>query len=301
MTDATIDDAATFDGLAPRPTEERPGRPGMLSHVAYITRDTAATADFYTRILGMELVNAVLDDAIPSTGEPIPYFHSFFRMEDGSTVAFFEAPELPPLADPPAPGVRHVPAPGHAGRQHRDGRPMARGCRRTASRCSARSTTRSSTASTSTTPTASASRSPRRCRRSGTTTASTRPRQLADWNTVKERAARLGERHGRRAARAGTASGATGGHDRDPEDRQRRRPRRRARPRLGTLAAGQVPRTGGPRSCAGASATSTTWAPPATSSTSTTTRPPRSTAGSTRTSSTRTSAWSRPSGTPRRR
>ena len=40
----------------------------------------------------MELVNAVLDDSIPSTGEPIPYFHSFFRMSDGSTVAFFEAP-----------------------------------------------------------------------------------------------------------------------------------------------------------------------------------------------------------------
>jgi catechol 2,3-dioxygenase-like lactoylglutathione lyase family enzyme len=80
---------------------DRPGIPGMLSHVAYMTRDTAATTDFYARILGMELVNAVLDDAIPSTGEPVPYFHSFFRMADGSTIAFFEAPELPPLADPP--------------------------------------------------------------------------------------------------------------------------------------------------------------------------------------------------------
>jgi glyoxylase I family protein len=79
----------------------RPGKPGMLSHAAYITRDTAATADFYTRLLGMELVNAVLDDAIPSTGDPVPYFHSFFRMADGSTIAFFEAPELPPLEPPP--------------------------------------------------------------------------------------------------------------------------------------------------------------------------------------------------------
>jgi catechol 2,3-dioxygenase-like lactoylglutathione lyase family enzyme len=103
MTDATIDDAATFDGLAPARESDRPGMPAMLSHVAYMTRDTEATADFYTRILGMELVNAVLDDAIPSTGEPIPYFHSFFRMHDGSTVAFFEAPELPPLQDPPHP------------------------------------------------------------------------------------------------------------------------------------------------------------------------------------------------------
>ncbi len=51
----------------------------------------------------MELVNAVLDDSIPSTGEPVPYFHSFFRMADGSTIAFFEAPELPPLEPPPHP------------------------------------------------------------------------------------------------------------------------------------------------------------------------------------------------------
>ena len=103
MTETSIDDpAATFDGL-PAPSADRPGRPRMLSHVAYVTRDTAATTDFYTRILGMELVNAVLDDSIPSTGEPVPYFHSFFRMSDGSTVAFFEAPELPPLEAPPHP------------------------------------------------------------------------------------------------------------------------------------------------------------------------------------------------------
>jgi catechol 2,3-dioxygenase-like lactoylglutathione lyase family enzyme len=68
----------------------------MLSHAAFISADTSATVAFYAGILGMELVAAVLDDKIPSTGEPIPYFHSFFRMGDGSTIAFFEAPELPP-------------------------------------------------------------------------------------------------------------------------------------------------------------------------------------------------------------
>ncbi len=73
-----------------------PGRPNMLSHAAFISADTSATVAFYADILGMELVAAVLDDKIPSTGEPIPYFHSFFRMGDGSTIAFFEAPELPP-------------------------------------------------------------------------------------------------------------------------------------------------------------------------------------------------------------
>ncbi|HEX5587120.1 MAG TPA: VOC family protein [Acidimicrobiia bacterium] len=103
MPDTSIDDmTSSFDGLHTAPMDS-PGKPAMLSHVAYMTRDTAATADFYTRILGMELVNAVLDDSIPSTGEPIPYFHSFFRMADGSTVAFFEAPELPPLGPLPHP------------------------------------------------------------------------------------------------------------------------------------------------------------------------------------------------------
>jgi catechol 2,3-dioxygenase-like lactoylglutathione lyase family enzyme len=81
----------------------RPTRPTMLSHVAYITHDTEATVAFYTDVLGMELVNAILDDRIPSTGDPVPYFHSFFRMADGSTVAFFEAPELPPPAAPTHP------------------------------------------------------------------------------------------------------------------------------------------------------------------------------------------------------
>jgi catechol 2,3-dioxygenase-like lactoylglutathione lyase family enzyme len=96
MTDTSTQDEGTDLGPSLPADTLRPGVPAMLSHVAYVTRDTASTVDFYTRILGMKLVNAVLDDSIPSTGEPVAYFHSFFRMADGSTVAFFEAPELPP-------------------------------------------------------------------------------------------------------------------------------------------------------------------------------------------------------------
>lgn len=77
------DEVGTVDGLD-RAEGQRPGVPAMLSHMAFMTRDTAATADFCTRVLGMELVVAVLDDAIPSTGEPVPYFHSSFRLGDGS-------------------------------------------------------------------------------------------------------------------------------------------------------------------------------------------------------------------------
>jgi len=69
--------------------------PMMLNHAAWVTPDAAATTDFYTRIMGMELASTVLDDSVPSTGDDIPYFHIFFRMGDGSTLAFFEAPGVP--------------------------------------------------------------------------------------------------------------------------------------------------------------------------------------------------------------
>lgn len=69
--------------------------PKMLNHAAWVTHDVAATADFYTRILGMELASTILDDQVPSTGDEFPYFHIFFRMGDGSTLAFFECANLP--------------------------------------------------------------------------------------------------------------------------------------------------------------------------------------------------------------
>lgn len=69
--------------------------PLMLNHAAWVTHDVEATANFYTHIMGMELASTVYDDKIPSTGDSFPYFHIFFKMLDGSTIAFFEAPGLP--------------------------------------------------------------------------------------------------------------------------------------------------------------------------------------------------------------
>lgn len=69
--------------------------PRMLNHYARVTHDVGATADFYTRLLGMELASTIMDDQVPSTGDAFPYFHIFFRMRDGSTMAFFECAELP--------------------------------------------------------------------------------------------------------------------------------------------------------------------------------------------------------------
>ena len=47
--------------------------------------------------MGMSLVGAVIDDRIPSTKDPYTYLHTFFRMEDGACLAFFESPGVPQM------------------------------------------------------------------------------------------------------------------------------------------------------------------------------------------------------------
>src|SRR5690348_13333048 len=93
---ATATPSNTASGKLGAALTPNPGlTPMMLNHAAWVTPNAAATTDFYTRIMGMELASTVFDDSIPSTGEPIPYFHIFFRMGDGSTLAFFESPGVP--------------------------------------------------------------------------------------------------------------------------------------------------------------------------------------------------------------
>jgi len=73
--------------------------PERLSHLAYVTHDVEATVNFYVDIMQMPLCEAVMHDTVPSTGDPWPYIHLFFRMKDGSTIAFFEVTGgLPPRA-----------------------------------------------------------------------------------------------------------------------------------------------------------------------------------------------------------
>ena len=78
--------------------------PQKLHHAASAIQDAARTADFYGRILGMEMVHTVMDDRVPSTGQAFPYIHLFFRMADGSTIAFFESPSLPARSAASHPG-----------------------------------------------------------------------------------------------------------------------------------------------------------------------------------------------------
>lgn len=61
-----------------------------LHHFAYRCRDAEETRRFYEDVLGLPFVHLIRADHVPSTGEHCPYVHVFFRMTDGSYLAFFD-------------------------------------------------------------------------------------------------------------------------------------------------------------------------------------------------------------------
>lgn len=61
-----------------------------LHHFAYRCRDAEETRHFYEDILGLPFAHLIKCDYVPSTGEYCPYVHIFFRMDDGSYLAFFD-------------------------------------------------------------------------------------------------------------------------------------------------------------------------------------------------------------------
>jgi len=65
-----------------------------LHHNAYRCRDSEQTRRFYEDFLGLTLHNA-FEIATTQTGRETRVLHSFYRMRDGSFLAFFEAPQQP--------------------------------------------------------------------------------------------------------------------------------------------------------------------------------------------------------------
>jgi catechol 2,3-dioxygenase-like lactoylglutathione lyase family enzyme len=65
-----------------------------LHHNAYRCRDSEETRRFYEDFLGLPLVNAFEINETKS-GRPTHTLHSFYAMDDGSCLAFFEAPDRP--------------------------------------------------------------------------------------------------------------------------------------------------------------------------------------------------------------
>ena len=79
---------------APQPTRltslPAPAPIQQLHHYAYRAKDAEETRHFYEDILGLPMYHIIQSDIVPSTGEYCPYTHFFFRLQDGSFIAFFD-------------------------------------------------------------------------------------------------------------------------------------------------------------------------------------------------------------------
>jgi len=65
-----------------------------LHHNAYRCRDAEQTRQFYEDFLGLPLANA-FEIKQTKSGRQTKTLHAFFQMDDGSFLAFFEAPNMP--------------------------------------------------------------------------------------------------------------------------------------------------------------------------------------------------------------
>jgi len=65
-----------------------------LHHNAYRCRDSEETRRFYEDFLGLPLAGT-LEIKETKSGRPTKTLHTFYRLDDGSYLAFFEAPDMP--------------------------------------------------------------------------------------------------------------------------------------------------------------------------------------------------------------
>lgn len=65
-----------------------------LHHNAYRCRDSEATRKFYEDFLGLPLAGT-LEIGETKTGRAVSALHTFYRLDDGSYLAFFEVPAQP--------------------------------------------------------------------------------------------------------------------------------------------------------------------------------------------------------------
>lgn len=73
---------------------DRPAPVTGFHHVAYRCSDSGATRRFYEDFLGLELAEAFVIEQT-KTGRATSVLHTFYRLGDGSFLAFFEVPDSP--------------------------------------------------------------------------------------------------------------------------------------------------------------------------------------------------------------
>ena len=107
-----------------------------LHHFAWRCRDCEETRAFYEDLLGLPLVHVIRSDVVPSTGEHCPYVHVFFRMADGSHLAFFDLGDN--VAAAPSPNTPALGQPHRAARRFDRGAARGEGAARGGRRRGAR-------------------------------------------------------------------------------------------------------------------------------------------------------------------
>lgn len=75
------------------------GLPNGVHHLAICTKDMKAQVEFFTQVLGMELVALYWMHGVKNT------YHGFVKMSDSSSLAFVQGPESGEIQ--PQPGVSH--------------------------------------------------------------------------------------------------------------------------------------------------------------------------------------------------
>jgi catechol 2,3-dioxygenase-like lactoylglutathione lyase family enzyme len=93
------------------PSEPKPALTRGIDHLAFVTDDLPATMDFYTRVIGMQLVHVRRVPFERDRGQP-PYDnlrHYFFNMGNDTLLAFFEYPKGLPRQNRDLPGgMQHI-------------------------------------------------------------------------------------------------------------------------------------------------------------------------------------------------
>ncbi|MBM4073685.1 MAG: VOC family protein [Planctomycetes bacterium] len=81
-----------------------------VHHVAYRCFDSNETRHFYEDLLGLPLEAALSFDEISGTDVKLRYLHLFFKLGDGSFIAFFDVPDhdRPDLFKPRSGLNRHI-------------------------------------------------------------------------------------------------------------------------------------------------------------------------------------------------
>jgi len=82
------------------------GLPNGVHHLAIATRDMKGQIEFFTRVVGMELVALYWMHGVPDT------VHGFLKLGDTSSLAFVQGPQMRTIK--PQPGVSHAGSPAGA-------------------------------------------------------------------------------------------------------------------------------------------------------------------------------------------